>query len=87
MLLGRVIEQNYTYAFNPCGPAVVSKGLCDDVDEGTAEDAAVLQYDPTTGGQSCYPAGRIGLQDFGMVDTTDRSKGIKVTFKTNQPGD
>jgi len=82
-----VIEQNYTYAFNPCGPAVVSKGLCDDVDEGTAEDAAVLQYDPTTGGKSCYPAGRIGLQDFGMVDTTDRSKGIKVTFKTNQPGD
>jgi hypothetical protein len=83
----QVIEQNYTYAFNPCGPAVVGKDLCDDVDAGTAEDAAVLQYSPKSNGKSCYPAGRIGLQEFGMADTTDRSKGIKVTFGTNKESD
>jgi hypothetical protein len=83
----QVIEQNYTYAFNPCGAAKVDATLCDDVDSGTAEDAAVLQYDPKSGGTSCYPAGRVGLQVFGLVDNSDRSKGIKVTFNTNQEAD
>jgi hypothetical protein len=83
----QVIEQNYTYAFNPCGTAKVSKNLCDDVDAGTAEDASVLQYDPNTPGNTCYPAGRIGLQEFGMADSADRSKGIKVTFGTNKESD
>ena len=83
----QVIEQNYTYAFNPCGAAKVDPKLCDDVDSGTAEDASVLQYDPKSGGTSCYPAGRVGLQEFGLVDNTDRSKGIKVTFNTNQEQD
>jgi len=81
------IEQSYTYAFNPCGPAVVASNLCDDVDAGTAEDAAVLQYDPKSGGKTCYPAGRVGLQEFGMADAADRSKGVKVTFGTNKDGD
>ena len=70
----QVIEQNYTYAFNPCGAAEVAKSLCDDVEQGTAEDAAVLQYDPKSSGNTCFPAGRIGLQEFGMADTADRSK-------------
>lgn len=83
-----VVEQDYSYAFNLCGTVDASAlgsaapATCSAATSG--DTATVLQYDSKAG--SCKGAGRSGTQAWSLVDPNDRSKGVKISFSTQDQG-
>ncbi len=83
-----VIEQDYSYAFNPCGTvdaATLGGGAASACTAATSGGTAtVLQYDSKAG--SCKGAGRSGTQAWSLAEASDRSKGVKISFTTKGQG-
>jgi hypothetical protein len=87
-----VLEQEYSYAFNLCGAVDASvlgvagaAASCAAATGGGSPGAAVLQYDKEGGG-SCKGAGRVGTAVWSLAEASDRSKGVKLSFSTENQG-
>lgn len=82
-------EQEYTYAWNPCGSVNAadlgfSTAKADCAAATAGGTATVLQYDSASqdAGNKCKGAGRSAEQSWALVDASDRSAGVQITYST-----